>query len=66
MVREIMFKIMMKTEAVTVRSNKEEPAEYVFYYKPFLESFQSAISSKDISKLNISQTFWVYLQREFL
>lgn len=61
-----MFKMMMKTEVITVCSNKEEPAEYLFYYKPFLESFQSAISSKDISKLNISQTFWVYLWREFL
>lgn len=54
-----MFKMMTKTDVTAVCSNKEEPAEYLLYYKSFLESFNSAISNKDISKLNISQVFWV-------
>lgn len=56
--REAMLK-MMNTDGISVRCNKERLAEHLLCYKSFLESVHSAISNKDISKLNISQIFSV-------
>lgn len=57
-VKEAMLK-MMNTDVISVCYNKERLVEHLLCYKSFLESVHSAISNKDISKLNISQIFSV-------
>lgn len=63
-VKEVMLK-MMNTDVISVCCNKEQLVEHLLCYKSFLESVHSAISNKDISKLNISQIFSVWLRWEF-